>query len=404
VSALPRTGRDVVKLPPKDAALYRALAAFYEVTGLWRYPANRSGDLETMRLLDKVYWFSKAGRPIRRAVRGSRLEAFFTHHQAFEWNTPEDFTAAATLTLSAAGDLMNHAYLAKSDSSLFRPVADLLFDVDLSMANLECVVRKEPAKLEIDMKTGPPLMMNPEAFETVARRWDFLAAACNHSLDFGEEGIASTTSALRGLGIAFHGINEREEDSTRATIVDKRGFRIGIVAHTFGLNAHRPPAHRPRIVNSMKLNGPAASLDLENLVAQLAHCQRENVDFVIAHLHWGMEFEFFPRPEQMGVAHRLAELGVDAIVGHHPHVLQPVEYYRTRRDPARVVPICYSLGNLTNPFSAPFMCKSGVARFELVKGTSSGNETRTYVRRARVIEVEQTVDPNLRQLALQLGN
>jgi poly-gamma-glutamate synthesis protein (capsule biosynthesis protein) len=114
-----------------------------------------------------------------------------------------------------------------------------------------------------------------------------------------------------------------------------------------------------------------------------------------------MEFELWPRPEQVELAHHLAEMGVDAIIGHHPHVLQPVEYYSTKRDPARVVPIFYSLGNLTNPFSAPFMCRSGVARLDLVKGLLADGSRSTLVARASLVEVDQLADRTHEQISLR---
>ena len=401
MTALPRTARDVIKLPPHEALLYRGLTAFFERTGLWRFPSDRSGDLETMRLLDKVYWFYKAACPVERAVRGSGLEELFERPRAFAWTPPDDFAVTTSLRLSAAGDLMGHAYLARSADTLYRDVEGQLFGADLSMANLEGVVLDGPVELRIAMREGPPLVLARDAFEAVAGHWDFLAAASNHSLDFGEQGVASTIAALRARGVAFHGINEREEDAGRATIVERRGLRIGIVAYTFGLNAYRPPPHRPRIVNRMMLNGPASHLDLGLLQAQLRHCEDAGVDFVVAQLHWGMEFELYPRPQQVEVAHRLAELGVDAVIGHHPHVSQPVEYYRTSRDPLRVVPIYYSLGNLTNPFSAEFTCRSSVAEIELVKGSLAGATPCTYVRRAGVAQVDQRVDRGGERLRLR---
>lgn len=112
----------------------------------------------------------------------------------------------------------------------------------------------------------------------------------------------------------------------------------------------------------------------------------------IAHLHWGMEHEFYPRVAQVELARHLAELGFDVILGHHPHVVQPMECYRTRRDPDRVVPIYYSLGNLVNPFSAPYLCRSFVARITLAKGTRPDGALRTYVREARTIEIVQEAD------------
>jgi poly-gamma-glutamate synthesis protein (capsule biosynthesis protein) len=114
-----------------------------------------------------------------------------------------------------------------------------------------------------------------------------------------------------------------------------------------------------------------------------------------------MEYELYPRPGQIELAHHLAELGVDAIVGHHPHVVQPVEYYRTRRDAERVVPVFYSLGNLTNPFSAPHLCRSGVARVALARGATKDGNWRTYVKSATLSEVVQVADIAGQKLSLQ---
>ena len=93
---------------------------------------------------------------------------------------------------------------------------------------------------------------------------------------------------------------------------------------------------------------------------------------------------------------------VDAIVGHHPHVVQPFECYRTARDPARIVPIYYSLGNLTTPFSAAFTCRSAVARFTLVKGLNSRRESRTHVKTAGISTVEQSADLDQKRIRLKL--
>ena len=109
---------------------------------------------------------------------------------------------------------------------------------------------------------------------------------------------------------------------------------------------------------------------------------------IIASLHWGYEYEFFPRRHQVELAHDLVEAGVDVIVAHHAHVLQPVEYYRPQRDPDRTAVIAYSLGNLTTSFSAPHLVLSGVLNLTIVKGTVDGKE-KTVVREARLIPVVQ---------------
>ena len=397
------TPRQALRLSIPQAIVYDGLCALIDLVGAWRYPSDASGDLEDMGFRDKLYWVYKTSRPIRHAVRGSRLEELFAR-PATPLSLPAGFNADSEVTLSAVGDLMPHGELSASHETLYREVEDLIFGADLAMANLECVVVEQPPRLQTDLRSGPPVALDPRAFEVVSggnRRYDVLALANNHSLDLGEAGVASTIAAARGRGIAFHGMNEREDDALRATLVERNGARIGFIAHTFGTNARRAPASRPNLVNHTKLNRAVDAIDWSTIEAQLRFCAASNVDFVVAQLHWGMEFEMYPRPEQLRVAHHLAELGADAIIGHHPHVLQPVEYYRTRRDPDRLVPIYYSLGNLTTPFSLPFMLRSGVARLALAKGKRADGTLRTYVRSAETIEVEQVVVPGTLRIALR---
>jgi poly-gamma-glutamate synthesis protein (capsule biosynthesis protein) len=396
-----RTARDAARLRLRDELVYRAIRRGADLSGAWKYPIPTSGDLADMTFLDKMHWLYKSERPIERAVRGSDLEAFFEAQRRHRFALPDDFAVETELTLGAVGDLMNHELLGRSERTLYRDAGDVVFGADLSMGNLECVVVDDArGSLGITMEAGAALHFEPDTFDVVGRRFDFLATACNHSLDFGAQGVASTIAALNARGIAFHGINERDEDASKATILERKGIRVGVVAWTFGLNGHAPPPGRPRIVNVAKLDSPHADLGL--VEEQLQHCKEASVDFTIAQLHWGLEFERYPRPEQRVVAHRLAEMGVDAIVGHHPHVVQPVEHYRTERDPARVVPIYYSLGNLTNPFTAPFMCRSAVARVRLAKGRSRGRLA-TYVAGAETVELEQVADDASRTLSLRIA-
>ena len=404
--SLPRTPKDALKLGPADWLLYNGLLALFRASGIWRYPARSSGDLETMRLLDKIYWLYKTQYPVRRARKGSGLEEHFERQKRHRWALPAGFSAEAAASITAAGDLIDHPYLRASAGELYAEVADILFGADLPMANLECVIHPGgKGAFAFTTKSGPPLYYDPAGFGVVKgdgrRKFGFLATACNHSLDFGEAGVASTISALNSDGIAFNGINATEEDAGKATVVERNGIKLGILAHTFGLNAYRPPEGRPRIVNRTNLNDEPASVDLRQIESQLRHCRDSGVDFTIAHLHWGMEHEFYPSPEQVELAHRLAEMGADAIVGHHPHVVQPFENYVTRRDPDRVVPIWYSLGNLINTFSAPYLTESAVARIELCRGRRADGKRATYVREASWTRVEQAVDEKEKKIRLK---
>ncbi len=355
--------------------------------------------------MDKVYWVYKTIYPVKKARKGSGLEAHFEAQKSFAWSLPNGFQPQSELSISSVGDLINHDYLKNSKATLYAKVSDLIFGADITMANLECpIVPKANKEFVFSVKAGPPLYYDLENFAVVKgtgdRKYSFMATACNHSLDFGPEGVDSTIQALNAEGIAYSGINRADEDATRATILKKNGYTIGVVAFTFGLNGYKQPKDRPAIVNIHPLNDGPSAQEFSQLKKQIAYCKSQNVDFLIAHLHWGMEHEFYPAPEQQELAHHIAELGVDAIIGHHPHVIQPFEFYRTRRDPLRVVPVFYSLGNLVNYFTAPYLCRSGLAHLTLAKGMLQDGATRVYVKSARMTEVVQEADTVNRQIRL----
>lgn len=403
--ATAQTPRELARLPQPKAFLYNLALRFLEVTGSWRYPVDAQGDYEAMGTRDILYWLHKAKHHVLRAEPGSRLEEFFAHQPGGDYALPEGFETGVTLSLSAAGDLMNHEYLVSSPG-LYDAVESEIFDADISMANLECVVLDKPSEEpQFDGRRAPRLRLDRAAFDAVAggerRRFSFLAAACNHTLDFGMEGVRSTVEALRLRGIASHGINATAAEADKARIIERKGVRLAILSHTFGLNGWKPPEESRWLVNRTRLNDPLERIDLTSIHRQLAHARDAGAEFVIAQLHWGMEFEHFPRQNQIEVAHAIAEAGVDALFGHHPHVIQPVEHYRTRRDPERVVPIFYSLGNLTNPFRDPRLCRSLIARLDLARGRRADGREAVYLRRAEAITLEQHLELEKRQITLK---
>jgi len=401
----PFTAVDLLSFPEEERArLFRTIAQ-KRCSGEWDYPIPTSGDFATMTPDDVVYWLHKAEAPVRRAVRDSGLERYFQLQVPL--SLPDGFTSTDQLTLAAAGDLMDHDDLPRSGSTLYPAIASMLFGADICTANLECIVTNDRRTLHIKTSEAPILTFREGSFESAiehaGRAFTFVSTACNHSLDCGVPGLRSTQDALDARGVAYHGTYRDEAASRRARIVECRGFRVGMISHTFGLNGHVPPPDQPWVVSRTHLNGAVGEVDLTQLSAQLAHCRAEGVDFVIGHLHWGLEHEFYPRPTQLKLAHHLAELGLDLIIGHHPHVLQPVEHYRTRRDPNRIVPIYYSLGNLINPFAHPAFRIGGIAQLSLARGHRNG-VTSTYVQSTQLTEVFQEHDAEHETLRIVVAN
>jgi len=389
----------------RDKIIYTLIIFFSKLTGRWKYPVKSSGDLETMTRRDKIYWLYKTVNPVKRAYKGSGIESFLNSDKNIVGALPEGFVSEKKISIAAAGDLMPHQYLQNSADTLYNEVYASIFEKDIAMANLECCIvsgRKE--KLVFDNKKGPVLYYTEGDFDIVkgfgVHQYDFMATACNHSLDLGVEGAESTIRHLKNREIAFNGLNNTEEESNRATILEKNDIQVGVLSCSFGLNAYKAPVDRPYFVNHINLNDETARIDLTQIKKQVSFCHENNVDFIIAQLHWGYEHEFYPRPEQIATAHYFAECGIDCIIGHHPHVVQPVEYYRTSRDIDRLVPIYYSLGNLINPFSAPYLTLSYLAQLILAKGIHKG-KSRTYVKEAGFSKVLQQVNGKNKTISLK---
>jgi poly-gamma-glutamate synthesis protein (capsule biosynthesis protein) len=362
-------------------------------TGRWDYPRVTDGDFPNMTLVDKLYWLHKSQYPVCKGERGRNLEAFFAENRRRKISLPSGFIPEQTLTLSAVGDLMQHDTLARQDYSPYRTIADTLFSADISFANLESPLTGQNLKsLAVREDESPSLCMSRSQFERLkgdgARQFTVMATACNHSLDFEEEGVLTTRSSLANAGIRAIGTNESKEGQAQGEIIERKGVRIGFIAATFGLNGKPLPKNKEYLVNQIALNQVSETIDLSLLETQIAWCRRTGCDFIVASLHWGLEYEFFPTSQQITHAHRIIELGADLILGHHPHVIQPVEYYTPKRDPSRIVPIYYSLGNLSNPFETPFMALSLLSLIELSKGTLDGQGV-TYVQKVTNIPIIQ---------------
>lgn len=405
---LPRTARDALALRRKDALLFGAVVSFADLTGIWRHPIRSRGDLERMRFLDKAYWIYKAGRPTKCALRGSGIEEYFATRKDDRAVLPEGFRTDAEISISAVGDLMSHPFLARSGDRLYADVEDLVFGADIATANLECVVSPaDERELVISADTAPSLYYDDASFAVATtsprgRRFALLSAASNHTLDFGGDGVDGTIRVIEREGMAYAGVTPREGDPFTPTIIARNGVRVGVVAYTFGFNGKPAPRDRPWIVHRLALNDRVVDNDFSQLERQIARAREERIDFLVAQLHWGFEHEFYPMPDQIELAHHLAELGVDAIIGHHSHILQPMELYRPKRAPERVVPIFYSLGNLITPFALPESCRSGVARITLAKGARAGRPgNETHVRNADIVPVVQVVDEHTRQIRLR---
>lgn len=344
--------------------------------------------------IDNAYWLHKCARPITKAEENVAEVIFLRDKSVVK--LPDGFKSDASVTFAAAGDLMPADELELSKDILFENVADVLLNVDVSFANLEAPVTERDVKESEFVAGDAPIMgLSLAQFSAlVGHRGKYFTAlnfANNHAFDMGIEGLETTQKLLTQKGIVDVGTPRHPQEHGRAKILAKEGIKIGFISATYGLNRHDPPVDEAYRIHTAKLMSRSVPTELEILKEQIKDCKKQRCDFIVASIHWGYEFEFFPRYRQVDAAHTLIEEGVDLILGHHPHVIQPVEYYRTKRDPNRIAVIAYSLGGLTfDWYTAPHLVLGLILNMKLSRGLMSG-AIRTYIESILSIPVFQSV-------------
>ncbi len=397
-SRLPSTPLEALSISGVLKFIVKTIHTWADLFGSWKYPAKKAAaDFEDMSLLDKIYWGYKSKNPIVKAEKGSNLETFFKNNSR-DIALPVGFESLLSARFAAVGDLIKVDGLENSRDRLYEQVADLIFDSDISYANLESqLTGRDIGEYKFSDKETPPLCLSKDQYEVLkghrGKQFTVMHTACNHTFDVGLEGVETTLTQLEKDRILDVGTNRVPSEQAKGRILEKNGLKIGFVSATYGLNGKKVPGGKEYTVNVVKFHPgkkPTAdgNVDLSLLNRQIADCKGQGCDLIVASLHWGYEYEFFPRKHQVEMAHALVEAGVDVVLSHHPHVLQPVEFYRPRRDPERTAVIAYSLGNLTSSFSAPHLVLSGILNLTLVKGKVNGG-VKTLVREVRLFPVVQ---------------
>jgi poly-gamma-glutamate synthesis protein (capsule biosynthesis protein) len=221
----------------------------------------------------------------------------------------------------AVGDVMLGRGVADQSQPL-EAVAAWLRRADLAVGNLESVITS-------DSQPGSSLQAAPSAAAQLRDAgFDVLGLANNHALDQGPAGLAETASRLRAAGMAPLGAGPDRDTSLQPLILDIGGVRLALLA----LNAVADWQG-----SAAGTGWTRAEWDLDRARAAVAAAQAR-AHAVIVSIHWGYEYETTVDPAQRDAARALLTAGADLVIGHHPHVVQPVEVYQDRC-------VAYSLGN-----------------------------------------------------------
>jgi poly-gamma-glutamate capsule biosynthesis protein CapA/YwtB (metallophosphatase superfamily) len=239
---------------------------------------------------------------------------------------PESFTVVAT------GDVLVHQDRSLTEgaaraggpgdydfSGVLAPVAPVIGAADLAICHLETPV----APPEGPFRGYPAFVVQPQIVDALAGAgYDVCSTASNHSLDDGLDGLVRTLDTLDAAGVAGTGTFRTEQDSRTPRLLDVAGVRVGHIAWTYGLNGIPPPAGREWSVNVFD----AERADVTGMLEDAARARRAGAEVVIASLHCCAEYDHEPSAAQVAVAEALAASpDVDLVLGHHAHVVQPIE-------------------------------------------------------------------------------
>jgi len=241
--------------------------------------------------------------------------------------------------------------------AMFADVADVFRSVDFGFVNMETPVAPKHSMGSKPFQFEAPVEL------VKALRYSgvkIVSFANNHVFDQGYAGFDETLEHLREQGMLFTGSGSTAEDAWKPLVVEKNGIRVGWLGMTRWLNGHRNPdkdnvPHVAFFPYSGESDG-APGRDEQGVLAAI-QAARAECDFLIISIHWGTEYAPAPRPEDEEMAHKMLEAGAGMVIGHHPHVLQPMETYMTQD--GRHCVIIFSLGNFLSNQSRDFV--SGLA-------------------------------------------
>ena len=215
---------------------------------------------------------------------------------------------------------------AKKDSAWpFRDIAPVFAEADIAFVNLESPFSDKGSLMQRGMifKTEPEMVAGLELAGI-----DIVSTANNHARDRGAYGLEYTLDHLSAHGILAVGSGKTVEDAHTGQVIERNGVKFGFLAYTYDANNGNYKDVEPRI----------AVLDVSQMRADVAS-MKARADVILVSMHAGTEYQLKPNAQQVEFARAAVDAGARAVIGHHPHVRQPWEWYGGGA-------IFYSLGNL----------------------------------------------------------
>jgi len=253
-------------------------------------------------------------------------------------------TAPRSFTIAAAGDIIPHEMLVDAGNAYlpgpgwdFTPmmtdIEPWVAEADLAICHMEGTLSATNTGL-----SGYPRFVGPRemADAIAAAGWDTCSTASNHALDAGWKGIVDTLEVLEDAGLGHAG-TARTPEERLPSLYEVNGVTVGHLSYSYGTNGLPVPSDRPWAINL---------IDADAILTDAAWARDHGSEFTVVSLQWGVELFVPATPAQEALAETLlASDDVDLILGHHAHVVQPIDRIGDKY-------VVYGMGNhLSNQFS-----------------------------------------------------
>lgn len=279
----------------------------------------------------------------------------------------------ASATVVSQGDLLMHSYLFTKNpkypaaayieegkynfDSIFQYVKSYVSAADYAVANLETTFGGSSIGY-----SGNPLFNCPDALadSVSSAGYDMLLTANNHCVDTGAAGVKRTLEQVRSRNLATLG-TQMDETEKKYAVVDVNGIQLGMLCYTYagGTEADGSPNFNLNAATVLRETGLVNYFTVNKLdqfysemQAHLENMRAEGAEMTILFIHWGTEYTLsageytmMEDATQRTIAQKMCDLGVDVIVGGHPHVVEPMDLLTSNTDPAHKTVCIYSLGN-----------------------------------------------------------
>ncbi len=275
--------------------------------------------------------------------------------------------SSPALTLIAGGDvsfgrLIGQMLISNPQADFFSSVKPLLDGADIRFCNLESQLSDQGGQTVSPLNslvfTGPP-----EGADALSRAgFTIVSTANNHAWDYGKKALFETMDHLRRVNVRYVGSGRDRDEAYAPVVLTHADMKLAFFAVTDIWNQGVLSAHPAKDY--------VAGAD-KTLIASLVRKLREDksIDFIVVSYHGLSEYMNEPMQRTKDFARAVIDAGADAVIGHHPHVVNGIGWHRGK-------PILYSLGNLLMRMSSksPWTEMGYLARLRFARGASIGVE------------------------------